>query len=197
MTDAKDIIDVTARDFTGDGKAEIIVRAVLHAKASKALGGDMVERRALMIYGIKDDALARVFAAETSRAVGDNEVLGAVAFEPGKRGLEIELRARARTGLDREELSLPRRTAPPRAAWSRCFCRGATPASAAITGTAARTSWNSARATNLSLGKESGSDRAFRFALKSSKIHEQCRCPTALSDRSLLSDNFVGYLLPR
>ena len=97
VTDPKDIVDVTARDVTGDGKAEIIVRAVLHAKASKALGGDMVERRALMIYGIKDDALTRVFAAETSRAVGDNEVLGAVAFEPGKRGLDIELRpARAR-----------------------------------------------------------------------------------------------------
>ena len=31
----------------------------------------MVERRALMIYGIKDDALVRVFGAETSRAVGD------------------------------------------------------------------------------------------------------------------------------
>ncbi|HEX2671462.1 MAG TPA: hypothetical protein VHM25_11350, partial [Polyangiaceae bacterium] len=92
VTDPKDIVDVTARDLTGDGKAEIIVRAVLHAKASKALGGDVVERRALMIYGIKDEALARVFAAETSRAVGDNEILGVVAFEPGKRGMDIELR---------------------------------------------------------------------------------------------------------
>ena len=92
VADPKDVIDVTARDVTGDGKAEIIVRAVLHAKASKALGGDVVERRALMIYGIKDDALARIFAAETSRAVGDKEIIGAVAFEPGKRGLEIELR---------------------------------------------------------------------------------------------------------
>ncbi len=107
VTDAKDIVDVTARDVNGDGKAEIIVRAVLHAKASKALGGDMVERRALMIYGIKDDALARVFAAETSRAVGDNEVLGAVAFEPGKRGFEIELRPARALGWTEKSYPFP------------------------------------------------------------------------------------------
>ena len=106
-TDPKDILDVTARDLTGDGKAEIIVRAVLHAKASKALGGDMVERRALMIYGIKDDALARVFAAETSRAVGDNEVLGAVAFEPGKRGMDIELRPARALGWTEKSYPFP------------------------------------------------------------------------------------------
>jgi hypothetical protein len=107
VTDAKDIVDVTARDFTGDGKAEIVVRAVLHAKASKALGGDVVERRALMIYGIKDDALARVFAAETSRAVGENEVLGAIAFEPGKRGLEIELRPARALGWTEKSYPFP------------------------------------------------------------------------------------------
>jgi len=107
VTDPKDIVDVTARDLTGDGKAEIIVRAVLHAKASKALGGDMVERRALMIYGIKDDALARVFAAETSRAVGDNEVLGAVAFEPGKRGMDIELRPARALGWTEKSYPFP------------------------------------------------------------------------------------------
>jgi len=107
VTDPKDIVDATARDITGDGKAEIIVRAVLHAKASKALGGDLVERRALMIYGIKDDALVRVFAAETSRAVGDNQVLGAVAFEPGKRGLDIELRPSRALGWTEKSYPFP------------------------------------------------------------------------------------------
>ncbi|HET7541144.1 MAG TPA: hypothetical protein VFK05_14805 [Polyangiaceae bacterium] len=110
VTDPKDIVDVTARDLTGDGKAEIIVRAVLHAKASKALGGDMVERRALMVYGIKDEALARVFAAETSRAVGDNEVLGAVAFEPGKRGMDIELRPARALGWTEKTYPFPQDT---------------------------------------------------------------------------------------
>jgi hypothetical protein len=107
VNDPKDIVDATARDLTGDGKAEIIVRAVLHAKASKALGGDMVERRALMIYGIKDDALVRLFGAETSRAVGDNQVLGAVAFEPGKHGTDIELRPARALGWTEQTYPFP------------------------------------------------------------------------------------------
>ncbi|HEY3593594.1 MAG TPA: sugar-binding protein [Polyangiaceae bacterium] len=106
-SDPKDIVDVTARDLTGDGKAEIIVRAVLHAKASKALGGDMVERRALMIYGVKDDALVRIFGAETSRAIGDKVVLGAVAFEPGKHGLDIELRPARALGWTEQSYPFP------------------------------------------------------------------------------------------
>ena len=67
--EGKDIVDATARDLTGDGKAEIIVRGVLHAKASKALGAASVDRYALFVYGIQGDALVRVFAAETGRAV--------------------------------------------------------------------------------------------------------------------------------
>jgi hypothetical protein len=107
VNDPKDIVDATARDLTGDGKAEIVVRAVLHAKASKALGGDLVERRALMIYGIKDDALVRIFGAETSRAVGDNQVLGAVAFEPAKRGVDIELRPARALGWTEKSYPFP------------------------------------------------------------------------------------------
>ena len=92
VADPKDILDATARDLTGDGKAEIIVRAVLHAKASKALGGDTVDRHALMIYGVQGDGLVRVFGAETGRSLGKQQILGAVAFVPGRRGFEIELR---------------------------------------------------------------------------------------------------------
>ncbi len=93
VPDAKDIVDVTARDLTGDGKAEIIVRGVLHAKASKALGGASVERYALFVYGVEGDALVRVFAAETGRAVEKDRVLGSVEFAPGDHGgTRIELR---------------------------------------------------------------------------------------------------------
>ncbi len=111
-SDAKDIVDVTARDLTGDGKAEIIVRAVLHAKASKALGGETVERRALMIYGVKDDALTRVFAAETSRALGEKAVLGAVAFEPSQHGLDIQLRPARALGWTEQTYPFPADTTP-------------------------------------------------------------------------------------
>jgi hypothetical protein len=92
VSDPKDILDATARDLTGDGKAEIVVRAVMRAKASKELGGDTIDRHALLVYGIKDDRLVRVFAAETGRSLGKNQILGTVAFERAAKGMRIELR---------------------------------------------------------------------------------------------------------
>jgi hypothetical protein len=105
--DSKDILDATARDLTGDGKAEIIVRAILRAKASKALGGDMVERHALLVYGIKDDGIVRIFGAETGRSVGKNQVLGAVAFEASDRGQRIELRPGRALGWNEDSYPFP------------------------------------------------------------------------------------------
>jgi hypothetical protein len=103
----KDILDATARDLTGDGKAEIIVRAVLHAKASKALGGDTVERHALMVYAVQGDGLVRVFGAETGRALGKDRILGAVAFTPARRGFDIELRPLRAVGWTEQSYPFP------------------------------------------------------------------------------------------
>jgi hypothetical protein len=107
VADPKDILDATARDLTGDGKAEIIVRAVLHAKASKALGGDTVDRHALMIYSVQGDGLVRVFGAETGRALGKDQIVGAVAFTPAKRGFEIELRPSRAVGWTEQSYPFP------------------------------------------------------------------------------------------
>jgi hypothetical protein len=107
VADAKDIVDATARDLTGDGKAEVVVRAVLHAKASKELGGDVVERYALLIYKVLGEKLERIFGAETGRALGKNRVLGAVAFEPLERGLGIELRPARAVGWTEKTYPFP------------------------------------------------------------------------------------------
>lgn len=107
VAEPKDILDVTARDLTGDGKAEIIVRAVLHAKASKALGGDTVDRHALMIYSVQGDGLSRVFGAETGRALGKDRILGAVSFTPGRRGFDIELRPARAIGWTEQTYPFP------------------------------------------------------------------------------------------
>lgn len=85
------ILDVTARDVTGDGKADIIVRAVLPAQASESLGGKVVTRHALFIYKIQQHAITRVFAAETGRSLDDDMILGLVRFTPVGTGVEIEL----------------------------------------------------------------------------------------------------------
>jgi hypothetical protein len=107
VKEAKDILHVTARDLTGDGKAEIIVRGVLHAKASKELGGDVVDRHALFIYGVGDGGVQRVFAAETGRTLGESSILGAVAFVPAERGFSIELRAARAVGWTEKSYPFP------------------------------------------------------------------------------------------
>ncbi len=86
-----DVLDVTARDVTGDGTAEVIVRGVIHAQASKAMGGKVVTRHALFIYKVQQHAISRIFAAETGRSLGDDMVLGNVRFTPVGRALWIDL----------------------------------------------------------------------------------------------------------
>jgi hypothetical protein len=111
VADGKDIVDATARDLTGDGKAEILVRGVLHAKASKGLGGGTVDRYGLFVYSVQGDGVVRVFAAETGRAVDDNRVLGSVAFVPGARGaLGIELRPGRAVGWTEKTYPFPEDT---------------------------------------------------------------------------------------
>ncbi len=107
VAEPKNVLDVTARDFTGDGKAEIIVRGVLHAKASKELGGDTVDRYALFVYKVVAEGVTRIFAAETGRALGDKRVLGTIAFLPGERGLTIELRPGRAVGWTEQDYPFP------------------------------------------------------------------------------------------
>lgn len=81
-----DILDLTARDVTGDGKAEIIVKGVLHANAPPSVGG-IVDREVVFVFQVQGDTIRRVFAAEVGRGVGKKRVTGAVRFSAG--GIEI------------------------------------------------------------------------------------------------------------
>jgi P-type Ca2+ transporter type 2C len=95
FTDAKDILDVTARDLTGDGKSEIIVRGVLRSTPPKEMGFDkstVVDREVVLVYEVTSQGIQRVFGAETGRAIGAQRVQGGVALLPGPRGLDLELR---------------------------------------------------------------------------------------------------------
>jgi hypothetical protein len=112
VRDPKDILHATARDLTGDGKAEIILRGVLKAKASKELGGDTVERYALFIYKVIGDNLVRVFGAETGRALEGNRILGTIAFKPGARGFAIELGPARAVGWSEKDYPFPEDTLP-------------------------------------------------------------------------------------
>lgn len=107
VAEPKDILDATARDLTGDGKAEIIVRAVLHTKTSRALGGDTVDRHALMIYSVQGERLMRVFGAETGRSLAKDRIVGAVAFTPASQGFDIELRPARAVGWTEQTYPFP------------------------------------------------------------------------------------------
>jgi hypothetical protein len=107
VVEPKDILDATASDLTGDGKAEVIVRAVLRAKASKALGGDMVDRHALLVYGVRGDTVVRLFGAETGRSVGKNQILGAVNFSNSGGSVRIELRPSRAIGWTEDSYPFP------------------------------------------------------------------------------------------
>jgi hypothetical protein len=88
-----DIHEVSARDLTGDGAADIVVRGARHVKASGQPAPVDVE--SLFVYQIDSgDSINRVFAIETSREQGRKRVQGLVQFVPADdhKSFEIDVR---------------------------------------------------------------------------------------------------------
>ena len=111
---------MTASDLTGDGKAEILVRAIVRAKSGsepdkhadrgnakkpgskkassrkRDKGKDppseeqSVERLVFMVFQVKEDGIKRIFAAETGRAIEGSLMLGGLRFVEGSPGVDIE-----------------------------------------------------------------------------------------------------------
>src|SRR4029079_1820054 len=71
--DDKDLSEMTARDVTGDGAAELVVRGVRRAKGP---AGEGVDVDGLFIYTVKGANITRVFAIETGREMGPKRVQG-------------------------------------------------------------------------------------------------------------------------
>ncbi|MBV9945802.1 MAG: hypothetical protein JOZ69_03035 [Myxococcales bacterium] len=89
FADAGDIHDLSARDLTGDGAADLVVRGVRRVTAGKA----NVEVEMLFVYQVKDDAIARVFGIETSRELKGKRVQGLVQFIPAPDGKSFQILA--------------------------------------------------------------------------------------------------------
>jgi hypothetical protein len=87
----KDVSELTVRDVTGDGAAEILIRGVRRVAAAS---GDKVDVEGLFIYQVKGGALTRVLAIETGRELGGKRVQGLVQFVPAKvgRGFDVDVR---------------------------------------------------------------------------------------------------------
>lgn len=106
FADDKDVQEITARDLTGDGGAEIIVRGERHVRSPQ---GDQVDIGGLFIYRSKEGNLVRVFAIETGRELGGKRVQGQVQFVPAKngKGMDIDVKPGAAKGWDAKSYPWP------------------------------------------------------------------------------------------
>jgi len=107
VASADDILDMTARDLTGDGKAEIIVLAALHGKAGKELDDVDVNRSVMYVYQISESGIRRIFGAETGRMLNDKLVLTGIRFVPQPVGTAIEMIAGRAVGFTAKSYPFP------------------------------------------------------------------------------------------
>ncbi len=98
--------ELTARDVTGDGAAEIVVRGVRRITTPQ---GEHVESAGLYIYQVKGGNIARVFAVETGRELAGKRIQGLVQFVPAKsgKGFDVDVRAGVARGWDSKTYPWP------------------------------------------------------------------------------------------
>lgn len=130
FAEPSDIADVTARDLTGDGKAEILVRGVIHAVTAKDDSSgkkkqkgqkrgeptepprEPVDREVLLVYAAAPAGFTRVFGVETARTLGAKRLQGSLAFVPTARGMDIEIEPGHAFGFDERSYPWPEDAGP-------------------------------------------------------------------------------------
>jgi hypothetical protein len=87
FADAADVTEMSARDLTGDGNADLIVRGVRHLSAD----GGKVDSEVLFVYQVQGDAITRIFGIETARERSNKRVQGLVQFipAPGNKTFDV------------------------------------------------------------------------------------------------------------
>jgi len=92
FADPADIREVTARDLTGDGGADLVVRGTRHVTPPGA--SEPVDVDAMFVYEVKQGQIARIFAIETAREQGQKRVQGLVQLIPARGGKSFEIDVR-------------------------------------------------------------------------------------------------------
>jgi hypothetical protein len=82
FADAGDIHELTARDLTGDGNADLVVRGVRHVNVPGS--SDVVDEDVMLVYQVSSSAITRIFAVETGREQAGKRVQGLVQFIPSR-----------------------------------------------------------------------------------------------------------------
>jgi hypothetical protein len=96
---AGDLKSVAVKDVTGDGKAEIVVRGILKAKGPNK---EDVDREIEFVYRVSGDGVKRVFAAEVSRTIGKQSIVGSIAYTSAKSDRRVVLSAGKAIGFTKE-----------------------------------------------------------------------------------------------
>ena len=89
FADAHDISDLSARDLTGDGAADLVVRGVRKMSGD----GGSVDSELLFVYQVNESSIDRIFAIETGREQGSKRIQGLVQFIPGPGGKSFDILA--------------------------------------------------------------------------------------------------------
>ncbi len=89
FAEASDIRDMSARDLTGDGAADIVVRGERRLHAGKVRADSDV----MFVYTLDGETLSRVFGIETAREHAGKRVQGLVQFIPAPDGKSFDILA--------------------------------------------------------------------------------------------------------
>lgn len=93
FADANDIQELTARDLTGNGRANLVVRGSAYVQPSAPAGGAPAKIDLLLVYQVNDGSISRVFGTETARQLGDKRVQALVQFIPSRAGKGFDIDA--------------------------------------------------------------------------------------------------------
>ncbi len=76
----RDVKQVTAKDITRDGKAEIIVRGMLRSPLPSDTGSGEMERTVVLIFKAQNGQLKQVFSAEIGRKIDGKRIEAKLSF---------------------------------------------------------------------------------------------------------------------
>ena len=107
-----DVSDLSARDLTGDGAADLVVRGTRHVK-SDAGTVDEENLFAYQVGGAGGDTITRIFGIETGREMGSKRIQGMVQFIPSSSGKSFDILAAPGRAVGWDEKSYPWSQDPP------------------------------------------------------------------------------------
>jgi hypothetical protein len=89
FADAADIKDLSARDLTGDGDADLVVRGVRRI----GTGRNAADSEVMFVYDVNGETISRIFGIESSREQSRKRIQGMVQFVPSPGGRSFDVLA--------------------------------------------------------------------------------------------------------